>query len=1116
MTVDLIRTVLARVMKLFVVSLAIIGLIAPVASAQEEDESSAPAAEERDRDIEEVVVTGSRLKRDTFSSIAPLQVISGQVSREIGSIDPSTILQESTAASGQQIDITYQGFVLPNGPGSSTIDLRGLGSARTLVLINGRRAAPVGVEGAPFAMDLNIIPASLVDRYEILTDGASSVYGSDAIAGVANIILRKDFDGFEFEAYTQIPEYDQGTVNTLNAAWGFTGDRGFFGIAADYSKAENVQRLNRPWSEECEGYREIDENGDIRRTFIGYQLEYGMNTSECVVSFGTQRVFDNETALFGSIYYTPGIGNVTPDFSEATLFDAVVDANGDGLPDVDFTDYFLASAGSVADLFPDRERVSVMSYGEYTFAGEMNVTPYFEFNYNQRETFAKSRPGSAQGIDQINVPGTNPYNPCNPNAINGGGVDCGLAYDNIIANPGFIEKFRDRYEPLCASFGFDRSQCTPPLFGIGPTGGVGPMSLEAEVSVVGDRDNVLTDIEQYRYVAGITADLPMFNLGSMDNWSMDFAVVHSESTGTSVRKGILEPELRYSLETSVVDPATGNVVCGTDNDGDGIPDSGDCVPVNFFAPSLYQNLINNDFATQEERDFIFGNRTYDTEYKQTVFNLLFTGDLFSMPGGEVAAAIGYEQRIDEIDSIPNDVARDGLMIGFFRDLGAVGEKTTKEWFGEVEFPIFAGNPGMEELTVNVSARHTDDEFYGGAWTYSAKLAYRPVDSLLIRGTTGTSYRAPNLRENFLQGTSGFLGLFDPCVTPQSAIVLDPITGGFAYDPAGETRTQTVLDNCANAGVDPTFLGVSSGGQSIDTYSVEILRGVGSNTLNEEKSTSWTAGFAWDQPFFDSFDMTIGATYYEVEVNDEIVQLGAQSSINGCYDDAEQDSPFCTNITRNVGSDGLLRLVDQAFLNRDALKTRGVDVNMAIDWPTQMFGRAVDFGFDFNFNRKLEFSTFFIDTEAGFVSADSDLGQFGFPEWEGQGIMRADVGKYRFTWATRYIASVQQDPDIRAANDFASYPTVNTCGGWNVGFGPDPSQDVQCRPDGEADNYFRHDTSFYFLGDVWTFGIGARNVTNEAPPKVDSRVVFSAWNIPFGAGYDMNGRSYFVNVAARFQ
>ena len=267
----------------------------PQVLAQEEDQ--AVDADEP----EEIVVTGSRLKRDTFSSIAPLQIISGQVSREIGSIDPAGVLQDMSTSAGNQVDITYQGFVTPNGPGSSTLDLRGLGAARTLVLINSRRAAPVGVEGAPFAPDLNIIPSSLVQSYEVLLDGASSVYGSDALAGVANIILRKDFDGLEMEAYSTIPEYSNGIENTISAAWGMNGDRGFFGIAVDYADAEAVDRNDRPWSAGCESYREITTTGEIRTEFIGYQADYNMKTSPCQIGFGAQRVFDQENFIFGSI-----------------------------------------------------------------------------------------------------------------------------------------------------------------------------------------------------------------------------------------------------------------------------------------------------------------------------------------------------------------------------------------------------------------------------------------------------------------------------------------------------------------------------------------------------------------------------------------------------------------------------------------------------------------------------------------------------------------------------------------------------------------------------------------------------------------------------------------------
>jgi iron complex outermembrane receptor protein len=146
----------------------------PQVLAQEESDDEEDEVEA----TEEIVVTGSRLKRDTYSSISPLQIISGQVSREVGLINAADILQESTAASGQQIDLTFQGFVLDNGPGATTIDLRGLGSARTLVLVNGRRLAPAGVEGAPVSPDLNLVPASLVQQYDLLLDGASSVYGS--------------------------------------------------------------------------------------------------------------------------------------------------------------------------------------------------------------------------------------------------------------------------------------------------------------------------------------------------------------------------------------------------------------------------------------------------------------------------------------------------------------------------------------------------------------------------------------------------------------------------------------------------------------------------------------------------------------------------------------------------------------------------------------------------------------------------------------------------------------------------------------------------------------------------------------------------------------------------
>jgi iron complex outermembrane receptor protein len=474
--------------------------------------------------------------------------------------------------------------------------------------------------------------------------------------------------------------------------------------------------------------------------------------------------------------------------------------------------------------------------------------------------------------------------------------------------------------------------------------------------------------------------------------------------------------------------------------------------------------------------------------------------------------IGYEYRLDEIDSMPNEVAAEGRIWNYFADRGAIGEKYTSEFFAELELPLFAGNPGMEELTFNLSTRYTDDEFYEGHWTYSAKLAYRPIDSLLIRATSGTSFRAPNLRELFIESQTGFRTLTDPCVTPEDA--LDGLGG---YDPALDGRDPWVLTNCIAQGVDPTDLGFIAAGQTTPTYGMEVARSGGGPTLDPETSESWTAGFSFDQPWWDSFDMSIGATYYDIEINDEIVELWTGYSIDGCYNDLDGDGqhPFCVNLDRDLGGDGLIEFSREVFLNQDARIARGVDINLAVDVPARMFGNAVDFGLDVSMNRKLEMTSIFRDPVSGFEDEEDYVGQFGYPEWEGHGILRADFGKWRVSWSTRYISSVAENP--LSVPDYSNYPDEGVGSGWDTCLG-EAFDDADCRDVGWADHYFRHDMSVYWRGNVWTFGAGVRNIKNEWPPQVDSDARISAVfnNTPMGSGYDIFGRTYFVNVAANFQ
>ena len=185
------------------------------AQENETDESSID-----DEVIEEIVVTGSRIKRNEYSSASPIQIIDGQGARELGLIDTASLLQSATQATGTQIDSTFTAYVLDNGPGAAQVNLRGLGAQRVLLLLNSKRVAPGGVGGAPTSPDISTIPNIMIDRIEYLLDGASSIYGSDAVAGVANVIMRTDFDGIDFEGQIVNTDATGGDEKTLGIAWG--------------------------------------------------------------------------------------------------------------------------------------------------------------------------------------------------------------------------------------------------------------------------------------------------------------------------------------------------------------------------------------------------------------------------------------------------------------------------------------------------------------------------------------------------------------------------------------------------------------------------------------------------------------------------------------------------------------------------------------------------------------------------------------------------------------------------------------------------------------------------------------------------------------------------------
>lgn len=225
----------------------------------EDEITESPAEETIEVEIEEttfddsgtndkIVVTGSRLRRDEFSSAAPIQVITAEEATLEGLIDTASIIQGSSVASGSvQFNNQFGGFVVEGGTGINSISLRGLGAQRSLVLLNGRRPGPAGVRGQVGSFDLNVIPDSVIQRVEILKDGASSVYGSDAVAGVANIITLTSVDRPTLTVQYNKPFEDGGESFSIDGAFGLNYDTGSVLFAAQYEKFQDLSLGDRDY-----------------------------------------------------------------------------------------------------------------------------------------------------------------------------------------------------------------------------------------------------------------------------------------------------------------------------------------------------------------------------------------------------------------------------------------------------------------------------------------------------------------------------------------------------------------------------------------------------------------------------------------------------------------------------------------------------------------------------------------------------------------------------------------------------------------------------------------------------------------------------------------------------
>lgn len=849
-----------------------------VAAAEEAAQETVAEAE---ASMDEITVTGSRIKRTEFNTTSPIQVITSERSQLAGLLDTSEILQNSTVSSGQQLDNSFSGFVVNGGNGANSISLRGLGEQRTLVLVNGKRWGPSGVRGATNYVDLTAMPSSQIQRYEILKDGASSIYGADAVAGVINAITKQRYDGSQINASVFAPENGNGRYS-VDGIWGRTGDNWSFNVSGVYTKIKKTYANEMPYapcptSEFRDGSR-VDADGN--------DLCWGMIYGFMVGPTGWVRYEPSltdpgdDTNPYWDPYHQGALG--LQYFTEVPV-NSYVNQGPFWRAENDY---------EVTNLMPDNEIIGLNSFGDVDFSiANRSANAYYEFYYNRRKTH------SASGYRQFfpTVPSTNPTSPWAP------------------FGPQYLS------QPVIPSFNLSNP-------------------------------DYVVDVERINAFVGLKGDIS-------ENWTYDTYFGYSKSEGTYEGQGWYDDRVNASVDAEY--DLGGNLVCSAAS----LAMFPDCVTANLYT----EDALLNGRLPQEYMDWITLNAEGNTEYTQSQIAGYVTGDLFSFADRAVAAVFGFEFRDEKINDVPHVESQADNIWGSTAALITRGSHDVTEFFTEIEIPILRDSPLGKDLTINGGYRYTDYSSYGGDDTYKLGVNWQITDLFRIRGTKGTSFRAPALYELYLGDQSGFLSTFsvDPCVNWG-----DPNTSA------------NVAANCAAQGLAPDF---PDGGAP----SVKIVTG-GGRDLKAETSDSWTAGIVLTP---DVLNTSFAVTMFDIQIENTVANPSAGYLAFRCYDSENFSSPFCNRVGPR-DEFGFITEVNDSPINIGRLRSRGVDYDILFQKDFASFDLSIDVT-----------ATQLLEQDRELFGTVTDFhGKFGYPEWAANADIRVDYKDFTAFWGLNYVGS----------------------------------------------------------------------------------------------------------------
>jgi iron complex outermembrane receptor protein len=972
MSKTLLRNEIRRGLSGFGVAGAIVALGFAMTPTGANAQDAAPAGDEAK--LETIVVTGSRIRSSDIETAQPVVVIDRAQIEKSGFTSVGDILQNLTVASGAGISRSSV-LVSNTYAGGSYVDIRGLGIQRALVLVNGRRWVKDVEAGLT---DLSTIPKSMIERIEVLKDGASAIYGSDAISGVVNIITRDNYDGAEANVYYGQYDQDDGMTESYDFTLGRTGNDGSLVVSAAYTKQDPIFAKDRPYS----------------------AFPFGADHPTVGLSGAGDRggFFP---AVGGQLRLNPG--GDPRNIDDYHPYSAALDA------------YDVNQQMMLQNSYTQK---SIFLQGRYNILD--NITFRTEMLYNKRDSTVQVGGYPTQtGNTGLTISADSYYNPI------GSWTDAGRNYHAVDADGNVFD---------------------------GPQE-IGFIRRGVEVPRVTENSATV-----YHFTGGLEG---YFDFASRTlNWDVNYG--YSKNDGDIRGTGNIDLlKAAQALGPSFLD-TDGVVRCGTSSNV-----IAGCVPWNVLAgPGGY---------TQAMLDYVYlyTHQTYGTTSKDITANL--TGDLFELPAGALAFAVGYEHRNESGFVEPDYYSSTGNST----DLASAptnGSYSLDEGYLELSIPVLKDLPLARQLEFDVAARTSHYSNFGSTTNGKFSAKWKPIDDLLVRGNYSKGFRAPAIGELFGGTSQTFDFYLDPC---------DSVFGAAGSNAAVAAR-------CAAAGLPTNFRQRNSVGDPIDSggggqSNTPFLSGSNPD-LQPETATTKTLGVVYSPSYLEGFNVSLD--WYRVRIENVVSGFSSTQILNNCY---VQNSPaFCAAFTRDAN--GQVSDLNRSTTNFGWIETEGYDLSATYRLPETPIGR---FLVNWEANYVSKFETF-ADPETGIAYS---VGRYGAaPVWRIRSNLSLDwsLGDFGATWGVRYFSSLGEPCSFDAECSNPDYV----------------APDVLATPFNRLGAVTFHDVAFRYhtpwKGDIQ---VGAKNVFDKVGPMFYTAAQGNS-QFAYNPQYDY-GRFFYAQYQQKF-